>query len=54
MKPASEHLPGDASPSPGEEGSQTTVTTTPRKAMKLPEGIAITVTQQNMRDYVGP
>ncbi len=54
VKPASEHLPGDASPQPGDADAQTTVTTTPRKPLKVPAGIHINVTQETLRDYVGP
>ncbi len=53
-KPASEHLPGDDSPQPGDPNAQTTVTTTPRKPLKVPDGIHVKVTKDNLRDYVGP
>ncbi|KAK8858689.1 ATP-dependent protease La [Kwoniella newhampshirensis] len=54
IKPASEHLPGDQSPSPGDAGSTTKVTTVPRAPMKIPDNVHVTITQQNLRDYVGP
>ena len=54
VKPASEHLPGDESPQPGDSGAQTIVTTTPRKPLKVPAGIHVTVSRENLRDYVGP
>ncbi|WVF69117.1 ATP-dependent protease La [Kwoniella sp. CBS 6097] len=54
VKPASEHLPGDHSPSPGDAGSTTHVTTVPREPLKVPEGVHVKITQGNLRDYVGP
>ncbi|OCF39251.1 ATP-dependent protease La [Kwoniella heveanensis CBS 569] len=54
VKPASEHLPGDHSPSPGDAGSKTHVTTVPREPLKVPEGVHVKITQGNLRDYVGP
>ena len=54
VKPASEHLPGDNSPRPGDASSQTTVTTTPRKPLKVPPGKCVHITPDNLRDYVGP
>ncbi|WWC88496.1 ATP-dependent protease La [Kwoniella dendrophila CBS 6074] len=54
VKPASEHLPGDNSPSPGEAGSTKHVTTEPRKPLKVPDNVHVTVTPENLRDYVGP
>ena len=36
-----------------EEG-KTTVTTTPRKPLQVPEGVSGRVTQETLRDYVGP
>ncbi|WWD18582.1 ATP-dependent protease La [Kwoniella shandongensis] len=54
VKPASEHLPGDQSPSPGDAGSTTKVTTVPREPMKIPDSVHVTITQENLRDYVGP
>ncbi|WRT67897.1 ATP-dependent protease La [Kwoniella shivajii] len=53
-KPASEHLPGDRSPSPGDAGSTKPVTTVPRQALKVPDGVHVKITQDNLRDYVGP
>ncbi|WVW84806.1 ATP-dependent protease La [Kwoniella bestiolae CBS 10118] len=54
IKPASEHLPGDHSPSPGEPGTTKHVTTVPREPLKVPEGVHVRITQENLRDYVGP
>jgi Lon-like ATP-dependent protease len=51
-KPASEALPSDDA-SKIEEG-QTTVTTKPREPLDLPSGISIRVTQDNLKEYVGP
>ena len=54
-KPASEALPGDESKSTlSEEESRTPVTTKPREPLKIPEGISVQVTNENLRDYVGP
>ena len=54
-KPASEALPGDESTSTlSEEESRTPVTTKPREPLKIPEGISVQVTNENLRDYVGP
>ena len=54
VKPASEHLPGDESPQSGDTGAHVTVTTTPRRPLKVPAGIHVTVTRETLRDYVGP
>ncbi|WWC62708.1 ATP-dependent protease La [Kwoniella dejecticola CBS 10117] len=54
VKPASEHLPGDHSPSPGDAGSTKHVTTVPREPLKLPDDVHVRITQENLRDYVGP
>ncbi|WVR06448.1 ATP-dependent protease La [Kwoniella sp. DSM 27419] len=54
VKPASEHLPGDKSPSPGDPEATTKVTTKPREPLKVPGSVHIKVTQDNLRDYVGP
>jgi Lon-like ATP-dependent protease len=53
VKPASEALPGDeAAVKKGE--SRTAVTTRPRQPMKVPGGVSVRVTAENLRDYVGP
>ena len=50
VKPVSEQLPADV-----QEGAEaTTVTTTPRKPLKVPDGVHVHITQENLRDYVGP
>ncbi|KAK6908069.1 ATP-dependent protease La [Kwoniella mangroviensis CBS 10435] len=54
IKPASEHLPGEHSPSPGDAGTTKHVTTVPREPLKVPEGVHVRITQENLRDYVGP
>jgi Lon-like ATP-dependent protease len=55
IKPASEALPGDESTSTlSEEESRTPVTTKPREPLKVPEGISVQITNENLRDYVGP
>ncbi|WWC70877.1 uncharacterized protein I206_104829 [Kwoniella pini CBS 10737] len=54
VKPASEHLPGDKSPSPGDAGSLKNVTTVPREPLKLPDNVHVRINQENLRDYVGP
>lgn len=54
VKPASEHLPGDSSPRPGQAGTETAVTTEPRQAIQVPEGVSVRITQDTLKDYVGP
>jgi Lon-like ATP-dependent protease len=54
VKPASEKLPGDDAPSPGEEGSRKEVTTQTRRAMKVPDSVHVSITRENLKDYVGP
>jgi Lon-like ATP-dependent protease len=63
VKPTGEQLPADhVSPTskPASESDatdaegRTTVTTTPREPLKVPEGITVRVTQETLRDYVGP
>lgn len=53
VKPASEHLPGDDSPAPGEKGTTKDVTTAPRKALTVPSDVQVRVTKENLKDYVG-
>jgi Lon-like ATP-dependent protease len=53
VKPASEALPGDEAAVKKEE-SRTAVTTRPRQPMKVPGGVSVRVTAENLRDYVGP
>jgi Lon-like ATP-dependent protease len=52
VKPASEALPGDEPAAVTEE--RTPVTTRPRQPLAVPEGVSVRVTQENLRDYVGP
>ena len=54
VKPASEHVPGDHAPSPGDDGTVKPVTTKPRKAMKVPDSVHVRVNTDNLKDYVGP
>ncbi len=54
VKPASEHLPGDAGPGPGDAGATRTVTTKPRQPMKVPDSVHVKVTTDNLKEYVGP
>lgn len=55
IKPASELTPNVT---PGTEvngvDSKADVTTVPREPMKVPAGIHVKVTQENLKDYVGP
>jgi Lon-like ATP-dependent protease len=52
VKPISERLPGDAKPATGD--GTTTATTIPRKPLKVPAGISVRVTEENLHEYVGP
>jgi Lon-like ATP-dependent protease len=54
VKPASEHLPSDHSPAPGDAETQIPVTTKPRKPLRVPPGISMRINDDNLRDYVGP
>lgn len=54
VKPSSEKLPGDDAPSPGEEGSRKEVTTKARPPMKVPDNVHVSITRENLKDYVGP
>ena len=49
-KPPSERLPGDHA---SERKEETPVTKDVRGPMKVPEGINIVITPDNLRDYVG-
>lgn len=51
IKPASERLPGDES---GTEPDRLPVTTVVREPLKIPEGVHIRITKDNLKDYVGP
>jgi len=53
VKPASEALPGDETAVKKDE-ARTPVTTRPRQPMKVPGGVSVRVTSENLRDYVGP
>ncbi|XAO21517.1 ATP-dependent protease La [Cryptococcus bacillisporus CA1280] len=55
IKPASE-LTSNVSPDAEGNGvdSKADVTTVPRKPMKVPAGIHVKITQENLKDYVGP
>lgn len=51
VKPVSERLPGDEG---GKEPDAVAVTTAVREPLKVPEGVSIKVTKDNLKDYVGP
>jgi Lon-like ATP-dependent protease len=55
VKPASEALPSDSQEDvASKEESRTPVTTKKRQPLKVPEGVSVRVTHDNLRDYVGP
>jgi Lon-like ATP-dependent protease len=55
VKPASEALPSDSQENvASKEESRTPVTTKKRQPLKVPEGVSVRVTHDNLRDYVGP
>lgn len=60
IKPTSERLPADdaasstSSSASSSSDGETAVTTKPRDPLKLPQGIRVEITQDNLRDYVGP
>ncbi len=54
VKPVSEQLPSDKVDHPDQSEAMTKVTTVPRKPMHIPDSVHVRVTQENLRDYVGP
>jgi Lon-like ATP-dependent protease len=63
VKPTDELLPADevlSTTKPASESDatnaegKTLVTTTPRAPLKIPSTVSVRVTQENLRDYVGP
>ncbi|ORY25656.1 Lon protease C-terminal proteolytic domain-domain-containing protein [Naematelia encephala] len=57
VKPASERMPADetaGSSQPAVPPSEKAVTTKARQALKVPDGVHVRVTSENLKDYVGP